>query len=176
MDHYSRMGYVRLQEMLTASDTLQAKEAFEHHCESFVIKARQYHANNGRFAERVFIKDVQQQGQTISYCRVNAHFQNGIVEKRIWDLQDAAQAMMLHAITRWPQALSMHLWLYAMRMANDVMNVVPTRKDGKSAIQIFSGNNTAVLFQQFRPLGCPVYVLQNSLQAGQQILKWYKRA
>ena len=83
---------------------------------------------------------------------------------------------MLHAITHWPQAMSTHIWPYAMQMANDVMNVVPTRKDRKSAIQIFSGNNTAVWFQQFRPLGCPMYILQNSHQAGQQIQKWHKQA
>ena len=41
VDHYSQMGYVHLQEMLTASDTLQAKQAFERHCESFGIKVRQ---------------------------------------------------------------------------------------------------------------------------------------
>ena len=87
-----------------------------------------------------------------------------------------AQAMMLHVITHWPQAMSTHLWLYAMRMANDVMNAVPSRNDRKSTIQIFSGSNTAARFQQFSLLGCPVYVLQNSLQAGQQIPKWHKRA
>ena len=92
VDHYSWMGYVHLQETLTASDTLQAKQAFERHCESFGIKVRQYHANNRHFGERAFIEDVQQQGQTISYCRVNAHFQNGIAENasgtcRIWHKQ-----------------------------------------------------------------------------------------
>ena len=84
------MGYVHLQETLTASDTLQAKEAFECHCESFGIKVRHYHANNGRFAKRVFMENVQQQGQTISDCKVNAHFQNRIAEKRIRDLRDMA--------------------------------------------------------------------------------------
>ena len=168
------MGYVHLQETLTANDTLQAKEAFEWHCESFGIKVRQYHANNGRFAERAFINDVQRQGQTIPYCGVNAHFQNGIAEKQIQDLQDSAQTMMLHATARWPQAMSPHLWPYAMRMANDVMNSTPTRKDVKSAIQVFSGTDVRTRLENFRPLGCPVYVLQNSLQAGQQIPKWHK--
>ena len=104
------MGYVHLQETLTANDTLQAKQALERHCESFRIKVRQYHADNGYFAKRAFIEVIQQQGQTITYCRVNAHFQNGIVEKRIRDLQDTAQTIMLHATARWPQAMSPHLW------------------------------------------------------------------
>ena len=176
VDHYSRLGYVHLQETLTAQDTLQAKESFERYCESFGVKVKQYHADNGRFAENAFINDARRQGQTITYCGVNAHFQNGIAEKRIRDLQDSARTMMLHATARWPKVMSPHLWPYALRMANDVQNAVPTRKDGKSAIQVFSCTDVKARLRHFRPLGCPVYVLQNDLQAGQQISKWHKRA
>ena len=84
--------------------------------------------------------------------------------------------MMLHATARWPQAMSPHLWPYAMQMAKDVMNAVPTRKDSKSAIQVFSSTVDKTRLQHFHPLGCPVYVLQNLLQAGQQISKWHKQA
>ena len=61
-------------------------------------------------------------------------------------------------------------------MANDVKNVSPTRKDGKSAVQIFSGADIRPHLKHFRPMGCPVYVLHNALQAGQQIPKWHKHA
>ena len=176
VDHYSRQGYVHLQESLTANNTLRAKEAFERYCESFVVKVRQYHADNGQFAKNLFIEDIRRQGQTITYCGVNAHFQNGIAEKRIHDLQDAVRTMMLHASARWPQAMSPHLWPYALRMANDVKNASPTRKDGKSAVQVFSGADVKSHLRHFHPMGCPVYVLHNSLQAGQQISKWHKRA
>ena len=47
VDHYSRQGYVHLQESLTANNTLRAKEAFERYCEPFGMKVRQYHADNG---------------------------------------------------------------------------------------------------------------------------------
>ena len=139
VDHYSRQGYVHLQESLTANNTLWAKEAFKRYCESSGVKVRQYHADNGHFAKNLFIEDIKQQGQTITYCRVNVHFQNGIAEKRIRDLQDAACTMMLHTSARWPQTMSPHLWPYALRMSNDIRNVSPTRKDGKSAVQVFSG-------------------------------------
>lgn len=170
------MGYIHLQETLKANDTLQAKEAFERHCELFGIKIKQYHADNGRFEERAFIEDIQRKGQTITYFGVNAHFQNGIAKKRIRDLQDTARTMMLHATARWPKAMSMHLWPYAMRMANDIMNAAPTRKDQKSATETFAGTDMTARLGHFHPLECPVYVLQNSLQAGQQIPKWHKRA
>ena len=84
--------------------------------------------------------------------------------------------MMLHASARWPQAMSPHLWPYALRMANDIKNVSPTQKDGKSAVQIFSGADIRPHLNHFRPMGCPVYVLHNALQTGQQISKWHKHA
>ena len=103
VDHYSWQGYVHLQESLTANNTLWAKEAFKRYCEPFGMKVRQYHADNGWFAENLFVEDIKRQGQTIAYCGVNAHFQNGIAEKRIGDLQDAAPTMMLHASVCWPR-------------------------------------------------------------------------
>ena len=51
----------------------------------------------------------------------------------------------------------------------------PTRKDGKSAVQEFLGADVKSYLWHFRPLGCPVYVLHNLLQAGQQISKWHNR-
>ena len=58
VDHCSRMGYIHLQENLKADNILQAKEAFKRHCDSFGIKIKQYHADNGRFAEKAFIDDI----------------------------------------------------------------------------------------------------------------------
>jgi hypothetical protein len=50
-----------------------------------------YHADNGRFADSVFMGAVEKSQHTISLCGANAHFQNGVVEKRIRDLQEQAR-------------------------------------------------------------------------------------
>ena len=105
VDHCSRMGYIHLQENLKADNTLQAKESFERHCDSFGIKIKQYHTDNRRFAEKAFIDNIHQKGQTITYCGVNVHFQNSIAEKCIRDLQDTARTMILHATAQWPKAM-----------------------------------------------------------------------
>eukprot|EP00980_Cylindrotheca_fusiformis_P030679 scaffold25213_cov162-Cylindrotheca_fusiformis.AAC.2 len=39
-----------------------------------------------------------------------SHFQNGISEKRIRDLQEAARTALLDAKSRWPKAISTALW------------------------------------------------------------------
>jgi len=51
------------------------------------VNVLHYHADNGRFADNAFIEDAKEQRQSISYCGVNAHHQNGKAEKRIRDLK-----------------------------------------------------------------------------------------
>ena len=46
----------------------------------------------------------------------------------------------------------------------------------KSALEVFSETNVTPRISDFRPFGCPIYVLDNKLQAGQKIPKWHKRA
>ena len=126
-DHHSDLSFVYLQRQATSEETVQAKQAFEKYARQCGVIVKHYHADNGRFADNAFIEACNQAGQTISYCGVNAHFQNGVAEKRIRDLQDQARTMMLHAKARWPQAISVNLWPYALRMANDVRNSTPGR-------------------------------------------------
>jgi hypothetical protein len=66
---------------------MEAKEAFEAFARNMGVRIQHYHDDNGRFADNGFVNAVNKQQQTISFCGVNAHFQNGIAEKRIRDLQ-----------------------------------------------------------------------------------------
>jgi hypothetical protein len=59
------------------------------------VTIKHYHADNGRFADNAFMQSVAESGQTISFCGVNAHFQNGIAEKRIRDLSEQARKQLL---------------------------------------------------------------------------------
>ena len=74
-----------------------AKHAFERYASKVGVTVQEYQADNGRFAEADFIKDAHENGQTLGYCGVNAHFQNAVAERRIWLLQDQARTMLLHA-------------------------------------------------------------------------------
>ena len=81
-------------------ETLKAKAAFEAYARSLRVKIRHYHADNGRFTDKDFKTAIEDAGQIISYCGVNAHFQNGRAEKKIRDLQDKGRTTLLHAIAR----------------------------------------------------------------------------
>jgi len=95
VDHASRLSYVHLQSRVTAEETVEAKRAFEAYARSHGVIVKHYHADNGRFAENLFMSAVAESGQTISFCGVSAHFQNGIAEKRIRDLSEQARKQLL---------------------------------------------------------------------------------
>jgi hypothetical protein len=72
-----------LQESTKRKERLLAKRPFEADAASFGVVITNYHADNGRFAERLFLDHAGLHRQHLSNCGVNAHFQNGIAEKRI---------------------------------------------------------------------------------------------
>ena len=176
VDHKSRLSFVHLQQQLTSAETLEAKHAFEAFARKFGVVVRHYHADNGRFADNLFVQDVAKQGQTLSFCGVNAHFQNGIAEKRIRDLQESARKQLLHAKARWSAAVDLSLWPYALRSANHLRNSLPDDEDGSSPLERFARTEVAPKLKENHTFACPVYALQNRLQAGNRIPKWNPRA
>jgi hypothetical protein len=176
IDHATRFTYVHLQQSTNAEETIMAKKAFESVAANYGIRIWHYHADNGRFAENRFKESIQQQGQTISFCGVNAHFQNGMAERKIRDLQEHSRTMLIHASKRWPKAINTNLWPYALRMSNDILNESPNMITGKIPINDFSGSQIASNPKHWHSFGCPIYILDNDIQGGKKIDKWSDRA
>ena len=65
--------------------------------ETLGIRVKKCHTDNGIFAEKGFKSDVSNNYQTIRYCGVGAHFQNGITEAAIKELTQKARKMLIHA-------------------------------------------------------------------------------
>jgi hypothetical protein len=137
------------------------------------VRIQHYHADNGRFEDNGFVNAVKKQQQTISFCGVNAHFQNGVVEKRIRDLQEQARTMLLHVNARWSKVVSIHLWPYALRSANQLRQVTPDKDDGTPPpLERFSGAYVAANLKDCHTPLCPVYALNSVLASGNFIPKW----
>jgi hypothetical protein len=168
VDLFSDYTYVYLHTKITSEETVKAKKAFESHAESFGLTIKQYHADNGRFQDAAFKTHCELKGQTLTFCGVNAHFQNGRAERKIRDLQDGARTSLLHAIKKWPSAITINLWPYALRYANDVNNHVPAKEKIHSPIELFSSTEMKIPVRQFHHFGCPVYVLDSNLQANKR--------
>ena len=151
-----------------------AKHAFEWSAEQRGMKITHYHANNGRFADNAFIQNCQANRQSLLYCGMNAHFQNGIAEHRIRDLQERTRTSMLYTMNQWKKMVIINLCPYAMRHANDVANATPRKGNELSLLELFSGVQIAPKLCHFHAFGCPMYVLDNALQSGQGAPKWKK--
>ncbi|KAL7484859.1 hypothetical protein ACHAW6_010465, partial [Cyclotella cf. meneghiniana] len=132
VDHFSRLRYVHFMTAQTSAETLQAKQAFERFASERGVRIRHYHCDNGRFADNAFKQHAEQQQQTLTFCGINAHFQNGIAERAIRDLTEAAWKQLLHAKARWPKCIHLALWPYAMRCALHIYNTAPVLEDGTS--------------------------------------------
>ena len=183
VDHFSKLGYVHLQKSTGAVETIAAKEAFERFAASHGVQVLHYHADNGIFTDNAFTAAVKASGQQISFCGVNAHFQNGVAERKIRDLTEHARTMLIHANSRWPSAITTNLWPYALRSANDIINATPqlsARHDGgepsSTPLSIFTRSPVPTNPQNWYPFGCPVFVLESKLASGGKIDKWTERA
>jgi hypothetical protein len=112
--------------------------------------------------------------QSLSYAGVDAHHQNGIVEKRIRDLQDLTRSSLIHAIRRWPDAINTSLWPYALRKATRSYNHSTPPNQDRTIAEIFSGTKVAPNLGHEHPFGCPVYVRAST--PGGKAPKWESRA
>jgi hypothetical protein len=103
------------------------------------VSIRHYTAGNGRFADNAFMGAVEKSQQTISFCGVNAHFQNKLAEKSTRDLQKQTRKQLLNAKAIWTKSVSVHLWPYALRNENHLRQVTSDKEDGSCPLEIFTG-------------------------------------
>ena len=176
IDQFSGYTFVYLQKRLTSEETVMAKHAFESSADQCGVKIIHNHADNGCFADNAFIADCKVQRQGLSYCGVNAHFQIGIAEHRIRDLQEQTRTSMLYAMNKWKRMALICLWPYAMCHANDITNVTQINGEDQSLLECLSGVNITHKLRHFHAFGCPTNVLDNALQSGQGSPKWKQRS
>ena len=178
VDQYSGLGYVYLQKSTDADETIKGKRAFEEYAKQHGVRVESYHADNGVFRANKWINECRRCEQGLSFAGVNAHHSNGLAERRIRSLQDLARAMLIHQSRRWNMPGTVHLWPYALRMANDAINESPNLRDklGRSPLQLFSKTEIQLHEKHWVPFGCPVFVLHSRLQTGTIFNKWESRA
>jgi hypothetical protein len=72
---------------LTLVETIMAKYAYVKFLASLGIKSKAYHADNGRFADKGFRDACIANNQSITFCGVGSHHQNGMIaERKIKDI------------------------------------------------------------------------------------------
>ncbi len=172
VDHYSRLRFVHLQINDSSIETVAAKQAFKTFAAEHGIKIQHYHCNNGHFSDNAFKQACHEQRQKLTFCGVNAHFQNGIAKCPFRDLLESACKELLHACARWPQAVHFALWSYALHNAALLHNSLPVLEDGTSRLELFSSIRVGCNMKHTHAFGCPVFALQNALASGNQLPQW----
>jgi hypothetical protein len=97
VDHFSRLRFVHLQINDSAVETIAAKQAFKAFAAKHCVRIQHYHCDNGHFSNNAFHQACHNSHQRLTFCGVNAHFQNGIAERAICDLSKSARKQLLHA-------------------------------------------------------------------------------
>ena len=182
VDHFTDFTYVHLMIKLDADSTVEAKQAFERVANEHGVRIKHYHSDNGLFDTNVFRHAVSAAGQTLSFCGVNAHHQNGKAERRIRDITEGARTALLHAAHRWPEAIHPSLWPSALKNYVNLRNALPSHfavsandnKVGYNTLPLsrFLGTTVEPNLKHYHPFGSPVYVLESNLQAQQAHNKW----
>ncbi len=134
VDHYSRLRFVHLQTNNSSVETVAAKRAFESFATKNGIRIQHFHCNNRQFFDNTFKQACHEQHQQLTFCGLNAHFQNDIAKQAICNLLESAHKQLLHACACWPQAVHFALWLYALRNAALLHNSLPVPEDGMSRL------------------------------------------
>ena len=70
IDYVTGYVHVGLMQDHSGEETLQAKHSFEHLSSTRDVNIKHYHADNGRFSERLFTEDVKSISQRITLCGV----------------------------------------------------------------------------------------------------------
>ena len=96
-DHYSHLQYIHLMTRLTLQETVDAKRAFKHFAEQHGVRILHYYCDNGQFTNNDFKNACASANRQVTFCGVNAHFQNRIAKKAIRDLRESARKQLLHA-------------------------------------------------------------------------------
>jgi hypothetical protein len=178
VDQGSRLGYVHLQKTSTAEETLEAKAAWEAFARTHGVEIKAYHVDNGIFKANKWVDSCKRDKQGLTFAGVNSHHENRIAERRIKEIQEGARTMLIHANHRWKSCVNAHLWPYAVRMANDQINAMPSmqREDKQSPMQVFARTNVHSNVKHWHHFGSPVYVLEKELQTNAPFDKWRSRA
>lgn len=115
--------------------------------------------------ESVFVGDVHDKAQTLTYCGVGSHHLNGIVECRIKTLGKDARTMLAHGEHLWPEVMTKTFWPFAYKASCRSRNKFKLDSAGLSAEEKLAGVQASKVVKNEHPLFCPVYVLAGKLQS-----------
>ena len=83
---------------------------------------KHYHTDNGRLEDNRFFDTVNSKSQKLTFCSIDAHHQNGIIENKNKVLTTGARTLLLHGIIMWLQMIDAMSWPFAMKYVAERLN------------------------------------------------------
>ena len=177
IDEASEFFFIQNQISLGAAETVRAKNTFERQALRHGVSIRSYRGDNGVYKSAAFKKSCDSMNQTFDYSGIGAHHHNGIAERGIRTVSTCARTMLLHAMIHWPEETELNLWPFAVDYAVYLWNLMPREKSGLSPTELFyATKSNHEELQNAKVWGCPVYVLDPTLQDGKKLPRWQPRS
>ena len=163
-DHATQFIYNINQVSLNANETIKGKREFERELAQYGRKVKQYRGDNGIYRSKEFLDELSIRDQTIEFCGVGAHHQNGVAERAIQTISYSARTMMLFAAMHWPDEAKLDLWPLAIDYSIYVWNRMPNRTSGLSPIELITNEKSDHMnLLSTHVWGCPCFVLDPRL-------------
>ena len=171
-------GYLHVEHQLgfSAVETIRAKQSYENMAFEHGVIVQSYLTDSGTFKAKDFVQHIRDNAQQIHYCGTNAHHQNGIAERSIRTVSNMARAMLLHSAAHWKGGVDSSLWPMAVTYAVYVYNTTPNAQNLCPA-DLYTGSTVPRhRLRDIHTWGCPVYVLDPTLQSGKKLPRWAPRS
>ena len=102
----------------------------------------------------------------VTFCRVGAHHQNGIIEKKNKMLTLGAHTLLLHGMRMWPTMIDSMFWSFAMKAVAERHNKIQIDVMGQTPESILHNLQIKdIPVKSYHTLFCPAYVLDARLQS-----------
>jgi hypothetical protein len=143
---------------------------------AFGINIKNICAGNGVYTAKVIQESCLKKQQHLTFCAVGTHWQNGIAERFIGSIIQRARTILLHAMAKWPEAITEDMWPFSIRHMVHFHNASIHQDKQFSQHYLFTGEEPPWRLQDFRLFGCLTYVLHKRLQDGDAFSKWKARS
>ena len=175
-DSASTVMHCHHQVSTRVGDTIEGKHKVEEFYESIGYPIKAFRADNQIFNSEAFLDDCARSNQTMNFCGVGAHHQNGVAERVIQTVTKWARTIMIDAAIQWPDQADLSLWPMAMDHAVWMWNHLPKENVGLSPLELATNViSDRTELKRLHVWGCPGFVLKPQLQDGKKIPKWTDR-
>ena len=136
------------------------------------VIVQSYLTDSGAFKSNLFVQNICEHSQSLQFWGTNAHHQNGIAKCSTCTVSSMAQAMILHAASHWKGGIDRSLWPMAVTYSTYVYNHTPNNHSLCPADLYTGSTMPCQILWDLHTWGCPVYILDPTLQSGQRLPQW----